>query len=118
DAVRLFEEDPIYKPDLADLYSIIISGYIYKKKYRKAISLMEFLIKDYQNIDYGPYKNWYATRKVDLLYNLILMDEYTLAPEQEKKIIGFLKTIAVNYENEVEISAKMRFVRQYASKQQ
>jgi|GEM_PF-2339253 len=118
DAVRLFEEDPIYKPDLADLYSIIISGYIYKKKYRKAISLMEFLIKDYQNIDYGPYKNWYATRKVDLLYNLILMDEYTLAPEQEKKIIGFLKTIAENYENEVEISAKMKLVRHYASKQQ
>lgn len=110
-ALSTFKDDPKYKADLIDGYSILIRAYMAKKEYEKAISLLKYTIEEYQNIGVGPYKNWYAVNQIAILDNLSNTNK--LKSGKDHEIVDYLKGIADKYHNEVGIAAQIAVQRHY-----
>lgn len=113
-AISIFEGNPEYKVDLASAYMILTDAYFSKGEYGKAISLLKYLIEEYQSIGMGPYGNWFASSQVERLHNL--MERADLKTKRKKKLVGYLKSIAERYNNEVGLTAQLEILRLYLSK--
>ncbi|MDZ7659113.1 hypothetical protein [Fodinibius sp.] len=73
---------------------------------------MKYLIEEFQDIGYGSYKNWFASRQVERLYHLIEREE--VSKEKANDIITYLKQVAKQYNNEVGATAQMSLAQYYA----
>jgi preprotein translocase subunit SecD len=104
-AISIFENQPEYKADLADAYMLRNSIHLEKNEYGNAISLMKYLIEEFQEIGYGPYKNWFASKQVEKLSNLSRMN--SLKPGKTQEIVDYLSKIAERYNNEVGVTAQI-----------
>lgn len=104
-AISIFENKPEYKADIAQAYTGLLATLSLKQEYDKAIPLMKNLIEDYQNIGYGPYKNWYACYQVQWLHSLAGKED--LKPQNRKDIINYISKTAENYNNEVGVAAQI-----------
>lgn len=111
-AISIFENQPEYKADLAGAYKLRSYVHLEKNEYEKAISLIKYMIEEFQEIGYGPYKNWFSSNQVEVLFNLIGMD--SLQPEKTQEIVDYLSKIAEKYDNEAGIIAQMSLGRHYA----
>ena len=67
-AISMFDKQPEYKADLVDAYTGKLAVYSLRGEQEKVISLLEKLIEEYQDIGYGLYKNWFASRQVEKMY--------------------------------------------------
>ncbi len=106
-AISIYENKPAYKADLADCYSALVSAYVVKGNYDKAVSTLKYLVENFQDIGYRPYKNWYASEQLGTLNNLAHGTRYKLDPRDKESIISYLKMISTKYDNEVGITAQM-----------
>lgn len=113
-AISMFDDQSEYKADLADAYTGKLAVYSLKGEQEKAISLLKKLIEEYQNIGYGQYKNWFASRQVEKMYHMIRMDSLTAKEVQET--VDYLTGVSDKYENEVGITAQMVLANHYATK--
>ncbi len=113
-AISMLEDQPEYKADLVDAYTGRLAVYSLKGEQEKAMSLTKKLIEEYQNIGYGLYENWCASRQVEKMYNMIRMD--SLNSQKEQETVDYLIEISEKYENEVGITAQMVLANYYATK--
>ncbi|WP_445666078.1 SecDF P1 head subdomain-containing protein [Fodinibius sp. AD559] len=113
-AISLFKDQPEYKADLVDAYTGQLAVYSLKGKNEEAMSLLKKLIEEYQNIGYGLYKNWFASRQVEKMYNMIRMD--SLNSQKVQETVDYLTKVSEKYENEVGITAQMVLAEHYATR--
>jgi tetratricopeptide (TPR) repeat protein len=112
-AISMFNNQPEYKADLADAYTGKLSVYSLRGEQDKITSLLKKLIEEYQNIGYGLYKNWFASRQVEKMYHMIRMDSLTAQEVQET--VDYLIKMSNKFENEVGITAQMVLANHYAT---
>jgi tetratricopeptide (TPR) repeat protein len=112
-AISMLKGQPDYKADLVDAYSGRLAVYSLRGEQEKVISLLKKLIEEYQNIGYGLYKNWFSSRQVEKIYNLIRMD--SLNDQEVQEIVDYLTKVSEKYENEVGITAQMVLADHYAT---
>ena len=112
-AISMFNNQPEYKADLVDAYTGKLSVYSLRGEQDKITSLLKKLIEEYQNIGYGLYKNWFASRQVEKMYHMIRMDSLTAQEVQET--VDYLIKMSNKFENEVGITAQMVLANHYAT---
>lgn len=112
-AIAIFENQSDYKVDLAGPYRARIGVYLSKEEYEKAISQIQYLIEEFQDIGYGPYKNWFAANQVQWLHSLTRQGYLT--SDKEREIIDYLRKISDKYDNEVGITARMVLALHFAN---
>ncbi len=115
-AISLLINQPKYKADLAEAYMARISAYALEKKYDEIITLMKYLIEDYQKIGFGPYKNWFASYQVTGLHNLA--HRGYVSPDKAQEIVNYLAVLSKKYENEVGAAAQIELLKHYLSESQ
>jgi tetratricopeptide (TPR) repeat protein len=104
-AISIFENKPKYIADLAQAHTGLLATLSLKQEYHKAIPIMKNLIEDYQNIGYGPFKNWFACDQVKWLHSLA--GKESLKPEKREDIISYISKTAESYNNEVGVTAQI-----------
>ncbi len=112
-AISILKGQPDYKADLVDAYSGRLAVYSLRGEQEKVISLLKKLIEEYQNIGYGLYKNWFSSRQVEKIYNMIRMD--SLNAHKVKGTVDYLTKVSDKYKNEVGITAQMVLANHYAT---
>lgn len=110
-AISLLKGEPKYKADLASSYMALAGMYRLEKKYNKSISLIKYLIENYQNVGFGPYSNWLASRMVGTLHNYA--HRGYLKPEEA---FDYIEMISQQYNNEVGVSAQIELLKHYLQK--